>query len=333
MNQSMIADDMAIFARVVEMNGFTAAARRLGVPKVRISRSVASLERAVGHRLLERTTRRIHLTPAGKAILGNCQRVAHEVESARAALQPIASGSSLRVVIDQGYGRLLIAPLVPRFLERFPDIGLRLINVDELPPGGEFDVALRADGRVAEGEVLESLGTPPMILCASPNYLAGKAIPQSPSDLAQHSMLWAGTGTEPVLRLAKNGGEVAVPGTPRLIAQDLNALHSAVAAGLGVGALPEFLCRNGLAMKRLVRLLPDWQIADRVDLIAVSPKERSQDPVVRSFVEFLSANIVPALAGAPGEGDAPSGRKRASTPNQGGRAAGVAKVASGGGMD
>ena len=300
MNQSMIADEMAIFARVVEKNGFTAAARHLQVPKVRVSRAVAQLERELGLRLLERTTRRISLTAAGKSILAHCQRVALEVEAARAALQPVAEGDSLRVVIDQGYGRLLVAPLVPRFLERFPQVALRLINVDELGENGTFDVALRSDGRVAEGESASVLGSPPMILCAAPNYLAGKPLPQTPSELGAHALLWAGSGDEPTLRLAKDGGVVVVPGKPRLVAQDLNALHAAVAAGLGVGALPEFLCRNGLAMKRLVRLLPDWQLADRVELIAVSPADRAGQPAVRSFVDFIAANIVPALAGAPG---------------------------------
>lgn len=295
----LIADEMAIFARVVELNGFTAAARRLQVPKVRVSRAVAQLERVLGLRLLERTTRRIALTAAGRAILAHCQRVALEVEAARAALQPVAEGASLRVVIDQGYGRLLVAPLVPRFLERFPQIALRLVQVEELGGGADYDVALRSDGRVAENETATELGSPPMILCASPAYLADKTLPQSPADLAQHALLWAGGGEHAGLSLAKDGGAVAVPATPRLVAQDLNALHSAVAAGLGIGVLPEFLCRNGLAMKRLVRLLPDWQVAGQVELLAVSLKDRAADPAVRSFVEFLSANVVPALAGAP----------------------------------
>jgi DNA-binding transcriptional LysR family regulator len=298
-HSKMIADEMAVFARVVELNGFTAAARRLGVPKVRVSRAVAALERALGARLLERTTRRIGLTVAGKSILAHCQRVALEVEAARAALQPVADGSQLRVAIDQGFGRLLVAPLVPRFLERFPQITLRLINAEDVAAGAEFDVELRADGRLVEGESASSLGTPPMILCAAPNYLAGKPLPQSPSELAQHALLWAGARPDTQLRLAKDGGAVTVPGTPRLVAQDLAALHAAVAAGLGIGALPEFMCRNGLAMKRLVRLLPDWEVADPVELTAVSPAGRAADPAVRSFVEFLAANVVPALAGAP----------------------------------
>jgi DNA-binding transcriptional LysR family regulator len=142
-----------------------------------------------------------------------------------------------------------------------------------------------------------------MILCAAPNYLAGRPLPQSPSDLAQHALLWAGARADSQLRLAKDGGAVTVPGTPRLVAQDLAALHAAVAAGLGIGALPEFMCRNGLAMKRLVRLLPDWEVADPVELTAVSPADRASEPAVRSFVDFLAANIVPALAGAPEAGE------------------------------
>jgi DNA-binding transcriptional LysR family regulator len=298
-HSTMIADEMAVFARVVEHNGFTAAARKLHVPKVRVSRAVAALERALGARLLERTTRRIALTAAGKSILAHCQRVAVEVEAARAALQPVAEGAQLRVAIDQGFGRLLVAPLVPRFLERFPQVTLRLINAEDVAAGAEFDVELRADGRVTEGEVASSLGTPPMILCAAPNYLAGKPLPQAPSELGQHALLWAGARPDTQLRLSKDGTALTVPGTPRLVAQDLTALHAAVAAGLGIGALPEFMCRNGLAMKRLVRLLPDWEVADPVELTAVSPADKAVEPAVRSFVDFLSANIVPALAGAP----------------------------------
>jgi len=295
----MIADDMAVFARVVELNGFTAAARKLQVPKVRVSRSVAALEKALGARLLERTTRRIALTTAGRSILAHCQRVALEVEAARAALQPVTQGALLRVAIDQGFGRLLVAPLVPRFLESFPQIQLRLINVEEISGPESFDVELRSDGRLAEGERAATLGRPPMILCAAPNYLAGKSLPQAPSDLAQHALLWAASRSDGVLRLAKGGGTVVVPGAPRLVAQDLTALHGAVAAGLGIGALPEFMCRQGLAMKRLVRLLPDWEVADQVELTAVSPADRAADPAVRSFVDYLGAHVVPALAGAP----------------------------------
>ncbi len=161
---------------------------------------------------------------------------------------------------------------------------LRLINIEDVAAGAEFDVELRSDGRVAEGEVVSSLGTPPMILCAAPQYLSGKSVPQSPSELAQHCAAvgqrrWRTRDAA----LCKDGGSVALPGTPRLVAQDLTALHAAVAAGLGIGALPEFMCRNGLAMKRLVRLLPDWSVADPIELTAVSPAARAVEPAVRKL--------------------------------------------------
>lgn len=300
MAYSLIADDMAVFAKVVEANGFTAAARRLGVPKVTVSRAVARLERALSVRLLERTTRRIALTGPGRAVLAHCQRVLLEMEAARAALAQPAPGARVRVGVDAAYGRLLVAPLVPRFLERFPGVALELVASDE--PGGVegCDVLLRAGGEAAPGEEVFALGSPGLVLCAVPNLFPG-GVPRFPSDLAGQPLLGSFGGPEPTLRLAKDGGEVALRVTPRLNSPDMAAVHSAVAAGLGIGALPEFLCRNGLAMKRLVRLLPDWTVLDGPTLVAICPGGRARDPEVRAFVDFLAANLVPALAG-PGTG-------------------------------
>lgn len=294
MAYSLIADDMAVFARVVEAKGFTAAARVLQVPKVTVSRAVARLERAVGHRLLERTTRRIGLTPSGKAVLEHCQQVLIAMEGARAALAGPPMDAQLRVGLDSAYGRLLVAPLVPRFLERFPGIGLHLVGEDA---GAPPDVTLRTDGRLATGEAEFALGSPALLLCATPAYLAERELPRFPSDIAGQPVLGNFGGPEPQLRLAKDGGVVAMRVSPRLDTPDASAVHTAAAAGLGIAVLPEFLCRNGLAMKRLVRLLPDWTVLDGPTLTAVSPVERARSPEVRAFVEFLSANLVPALAG------------------------------------
>lgn len=298
MAYSLIADDMAVFARVVEAKGFTAASRVLAVPKVTVSRAVARLERAVGHRLLERTTRRVALTPSGKAVLEHCQQVLLAMEGARAALAGPAPDTQVRVGFDSAYGRLLIAPLVPRFLERFPGVALQLVGEGEA--GASADVTLRADRRLEPGEAEFALGTPALVLCATPAYLAERPLPRFPSDLGGHPLLGSFGGAEPQLRLSKDGGIVTLRVAARLDTPDASAVHTAVAAGLGIGVLPEFLCRNGLAMKRLVRLLPDWTVLDGPTLTAVSPVERSRSPEVRSFVEFLSANLVPALANPDG---------------------------------
>jgi DNA-binding transcriptional LysR family regulator len=296
MGYSLIADDMAVFAKVVEANGFTAAARVLEVPKVRVSRAVARLESALGSRLLERTTRRLSLTAAGRAVLVHAQRVLLEMEAARLALAAPAAGARLRVGVDAAYGRLLVAPLVPRFLERFPGVALELVGSDEDIDLESCDVRLRAGGEAGPGEESFALGAPLMVLCATPSYLAGRAPPQFPSELAGHALLGSFAGQEPTLRLAKDGGVVALRVTPRLNSPDVGAVHTAVAAGLGLGVLPEFLCRNGFAMKRLLRLLPDWTVLDGPVLSAVCPVVRAREPEVRGFVEFLAANLVPALA-------------------------------------
>jgi DNA-binding transcriptional LysR family regulator len=292
----LIADDMAVFARVAEARGFTAAARILEVPKVTVSRAVARLERAVGVRLLERTTRRVALTAPGKAILAPCQQVLLAMEAARAALAPVGADAQLRVGLDSAYARLLVAPLVPRFLERFPAITLQLAGGGE-DGAGAVDVSLRTDAPLAPGEVEFALGTPALVLCATPGYLADKPLPQFPSDLAHHALLGSfGGGGAPQLRLGKDGGAIALPVTPRLDTPDAAAVHTAAVAGLGIAVLPEFLCRNGIATRRLTRLLPDWTVLDAPALTAVCPAGRAGSPEVRSFVDFLSANLVPVFA-------------------------------------
>lgn len=296
MPRRLIADYMVVFSLVVEHNGFTAAARVLGVPKVQISRAISALERALGQRVLERTTRRIYITEAGRAILAHCQRMALEIEAAQAALVPVAAGTSLRVSLDQGYGRVLATPLVPRFLERYPEVVLRVLSSGE-EGDSNFDVQLRSDGQGLAGQVIVPLARPPLLLCASPTYLAGKVL-RAPSELAAHALLWATSDKQPTLRLAKGGGTVELRCTPRLSTADPVSLHAAVAAGLGIGVLPEFMVRNGLNTRRLVRVMPEWQVLERIELLAVSPPDRAEQPVVRNFIEFLRANAVPALAAA-----------------------------------
>jgi DNA-binding transcriptional LysR family regulator len=129
-----LASEMAAFAHVAELKSFTAAARALGVPKVAISRAIVSLERRLGTRLLNRTTRRVTLTSAGLLLRPHCQRLVAEVDAVRAQFTPAGAGTrNLRLIVDPGYGRLLVTPLIPRFLENFPDFELHVSLIDTLP--------------------------------------------------------------------------------------------------------------------------------------------------------------------------------------------------------
>jgi DNA-binding transcriptional LysR family regulator len=304
MNELWAPAQLALLAKVVDLNGFSAAARSLGVPKAAVSRSVAELEKALGVRVLERTTRRIALTAAGRLIYPYAKRVVMEVDAARVLIAKLHApiGGPLRVAAEPTYGRALLAPLVPRFLESFPDIPLEVV-LQSTEAQDSWDVAIRA-GLPKEASLAHRLlGAPPAVLCATPSYLQQHGSPVRPEDLRRHDLLTPGADSpEYRLELARGSQRAEVRVAPKLTVNDPAVLHGACAAGLGIALLPEFLCRQGLATGRLKLVLADWTLAPAAILYAVYAATLEADARVQRFVEFLAANIVPALASVPASG-------------------------------
>jgi DNA-binding transcriptional LysR family regulator len=336
-----LASEMAAFAHICELKSFTAAARALGVPKVAVSRAILSLERRLGTRLLNRTTRVVRLTPAGALLQPHSARLLAEVESVRARFASDATlQRRLRVIVDPGYGRLLVTPLIPRFLERYGNIELQVAVIDTVPLTAGTDWDLLVCNAVAPSpstlpSTLPSmsaltrtpLGSPPLLLCATPAYLARHGRPRTPAQLRDYSVLRAlDVATHDV---ATHGGTDAdslpatldlrreTPGArrsgrdvelqrlrlrPALQVNDPALVHASTAAGLGIGVLPEFLCRQGLAMGKLERVLPEWSVAETLQLQAVYAADQDASAATRQFVEFLLANMVPVLGAVVGSG-------------------------------
>jgi len=294
---------LAMLAKVVDLNGFSAAARALGVPKAAVSRAIADLERTLGERVLERTTRRIALTGPGRLIVGHARRVAEESDLARSAIAKLKSPEArpLRVVADPTYGRVLLSPLVPRFLESFAHVPLEVTLDAQQLTAGTWDVAIRTRPPTDVGFAQRLLGAPPALLAATPQYLQQHGVPAKPDDLRKHELLTPDSSGQPEFRLqlARGAQRAEVPLVPKLAVDDPAVLHAATAAGLGVGLLPEFLCRQGLATARLKPVLPEWSVPPADALYALYPASLESDPRVQQFVDFLAANIVPALAAAP----------------------------------
>jgi DNA-binding transcriptional LysR family regulator len=291
---------LAVLAKVVDLNGFSAAARALNVPKAAVSRAVADLERALAVRVLERTTRRIALTPAGRLLYPHARRLVDECDMARAAIAklhaPIAG--PLRVLADATYGRVLLTPLVPRFLEAFPDVPLE-VTLDADESSGRWDVAVRTRPSTDPDVKHCLLGAPPALMCATPAYLQKHGTPVRPEDLRNHDVLTPEASAQVPefrLRAARGSQRAEVPLSPKLAVDDPAVLHAAAAAGLGIGLLPEFLCRQGLATGRLKSVLSEWSLPPAAALYALYPAALEADPRVQRFVEFLAANIVPALS-------------------------------------
>jgi LysR family transcriptional regulator for bpeEF and oprC len=302
MSQFWSPAHMATFAKIIDLNGFSAAARALGVPKAAVSRAIAELEDELGVKLMTRTTRRLKLTPAGERLLPACRAILQSTDDARRlAAELIESrGGPLRVLAEPTFGRVLLAPLVPRFLERYPKITLDVELGDlssELP--AEHDLVIRVGEDPSSDRVSRVLGAPPAILCATPTYLQKAGEPATPADLARFDMLTPETppGSLFVLRLTNGKRREEVSVSPKLAVNDPALLHASVAAGLGIGLLPEFLCRQGLASQRLKKVLPDWRPPEQAPLCAVYPGRLAEDERVKAFVDFLAANLVPALAG------------------------------------
>ena len=294
---------LAMLAKVVDLNGFSAAARALGVPKAAVSRAVADLEKTLGMRVLERTTRRIALTSAGRLIYPHARRVGEECDAARGAIAKLKTPEArpLRVVADPTYGRVLLSPLVPRFLESFAHVPLEVTLDAQQLTAGTWDVAIRTRPPTDVGFAQRLLGAPPALLAATPQYLQQHGVPAKPDDLRKHELLTPDSSGQPEFRLqlARGAQRAEVPLVPKLAVDDPAVLHAATAAGLGVGLLPEFLCRQGLATARLKPVLPEWSVPPADALYALYPASLESDPRVQQFVDFLAANIVPALAAAP----------------------------------
>ena len=182
--------NLAVFGRVVDLNGFSSAARALGVPKAAVSRAVADLEQHLGMKVLQRTTRRVALTAAGKLVYPHARRVLDESEAARAIALRFAPNPAgpMRVVADPTYGRVLLAPLVPRFLESFPDVMLD-VSLQAAEGAGSWDVAIQPGAPDDPEFEHRLLGTPPAVLCATPAYLLQRGEPTRPEDLRGHDLL------------------------------------------------------------------------------------------------------------------------------------------------
>src|SRR6266853_739940 len=264
------------------------------------SRAVADLEKTLGVRVLERTTRRISLTSAGRLLYPHARRVGEETDAARSAIAKLQSPEArpLRVVADPTYGRVLLAPLVPRFLEAFAHVPLEVALDAQQLAAGAWDVAIRTRPPADDSVTQRLLGAPPALLCATPAYLQQRGMPGRPDDLRSHDLLTPDAAELPEFRLLLERGaqRAEVPLTPKLAVDDPAVLHAATAAGLGIGLLPEFLCRQGLATGRLKLVLSEWSVPPAAALYALYPASLESDARAQQFVDFLAANIVPALA-------------------------------------
>lgn len=291
-------NDMLFFAEVVDRGGFAAAGRALGVPKSRLSRRVAELEQRLGVRLLQRTTRKLSLTQAGELYHRHCGAVRDEARAADEAVAQVQTEprGTIRVACPITLAQTTVGRVVPLFLMRYPQVqvDMRVSNrvVDLVEEG--IDVALRVRTTLEDSGslVIKQLGPTAGLLVAAPRLLARHAPVRAVEDLQQIDTvaMSAQDGRGSWLLQGPQGRQFVLHHRPRYVADDLLVLKAAVTDGLGMCALPDYLCSDSLASGQLVEVLPGWG-PPRAIVHAVFPSRRGLVPAVRRFLDFLGEHI------------------------------------------
>jgi DNA-binding transcriptional LysR family regulator len=297
-------NDFFYFVQVVERGGFTAAGRALQVPKSTLSHRIQELESNLGVRLLHRTSRHIGMTEAGEEFHRHAVAMLREAEMAETLMRQRLSEPSGTVRCTAGVATMqfALADPIAGFLLQFPKVNITAHASDRAIDlvGENFDIAIRAhsDPLPDSNLVQRFLAPAPWFLFAGSGYLATHGEPAVPQDLESHpSLFMSRAGVAPMWRLRHSRevrDEVVMPLAPRLLSDDMIGLQEAAIKGLGIVALPAYICRKAVQAGTLRRVLPEW-IAGDSSLTALIPHRQGLLPSVRAFIDFLAAELPKAV--------------------------------------
>jgi DNA-binding transcriptional LysR family regulator len=292
---------MQVFRRVVELRGFSAAARDLRMSNAAVSKQIAALEERLRTRLLHRTTRRVSPTAAGTAYYERCLRILEDVDEAERALAQAGAAptGTLRVNAPATFGTLHLSPLVPEMLARWPELTLDLSFSDRFVDLVEegVDVVVRIASELPDSATLiaQRLARVRVVLCAAPSYLAKHGTPRRPADLVKHECVVYSLGRSPGewTLTARDGTAEVVRVTGRLVAGNSLVIRDAVVAGAGITLLPRFYIVDELRRGTLRPVL-ESHAPPPVYVHAVYPRARHLSQKVRLFAELLRERFAKA---------------------------------------
>lgn len=288
-------NDLMYFALVVEHAGFTSAERASGIPKSRLSRRIAALEEELGVSLLQRSTRRFAITPIGQMVYRHAQGMLSEVSAAKEVVQRASADPRgvVRVSAPTGIAQSLLADVITSFGLKYPDVRvlMHITNrrVDLI--NDAQDVAIRVRNKIDEDANLatETYGQIGELLVASPAYLNVHGRPETPEDLAKHTIMTA-IEDEHRMRwqLQNDAGDTRrIEFEPHVSANDFMLMRQLAVQGQGITMVPEILCGSLISQGVLEHVLPDWHLPFGI-LHAVYPARRSLLPAVRAFMDHLA---------------------------------------------
>lgn len=294
---------MRIYVRVAELASFTQAAQVLGLPKASVSTAVQRLESLLGTRLMQRTTRRVHVTPDGQLYLDRCRELLADMEDLQQLFRPEAEGlqGRLRVDMPTGTARAVVVPRLPEFLARHPGLHLELGSTDRRVDvvGEGFDCVLRVGALEDSSLVARPLGHLVQINCASPAYLAELGTPRTLQDLQRHRLVHyaSGLGARSLgfeFVDAVTGEACSVPMAGALTVNNAQAYEAACLAGLGLIQAPDLALRPHLESGQLVEVLPEWRAAP-LPVTLLYANRRHVARRAQAFMAWLEEILQPFL--------------------------------------
>ena len=288
--------DLRVFARIADAGSISAAARALAMPKSSVSRSLVRLEGAVGAALVERSTRRLALTDAGLLLQRHARRILDDVgeaEDAVAGFVGVPRGT-LRVSAPPSFAAGPLAPLLPAFLARYPELRVvvRFDNQPIVQLPDDVDVAIRAGSLPDSDLIARRLTSTELVTCASPEYLAARGIPTSVEGLEGHRLVGLFDRRAAWRFRTPAGAMREFSAEPALVVPEHAIARTVLLGGAGIGQLPEYHARDAIADGTLVRLLADHE-GERVDVHALYPRHRSLSAKVRVFVDAVVEHLAP----------------------------------------
>ena len=286
-----LLDGVAVFVAVINMGSFTAAARALGHSTSYVSKEVSRLEKRLGSRLLNRTTRTISLTDAGRAYYERCSQIVIDAENAERSISQLQDRPRglLRVNAPLSFGSLYLLDYLPEFMERFPEINLEIEFNDRLIDvvAEGYDVVVRVGSNKDSNLVARQFTSSKSVMAASPAYLTKKGRPVKASDLERHDCLAYSLLPSPkVWELIKDGKRTTVSFEPRLMGNNAQIQVTMMVGGIGIGRVPLFCCEKEIESGELEIIMDDYEQPE-LGVYAVYPHRQYLTAKVRAFVDFL----------------------------------------------
>lgn len=284
----------AVFVKVVQAGSFSAAARLLGLPTSTVSNRVATLEKRLGVTLLQRTTRRLHLTEAGELYFEHAATgLGHLLDAEAAVTESVGEPAGLlRVTAPADLGDRMLAGIMTRMRREYSKVRVEMVLTDryvDLVAEG-IDVAIRTGSLKDSSLIARTVGIARWVPVASPAYLSAAAPLAAPQSLRHHCCLQFTSLGKEAWTLTNRKGSLVVPMSGQVMVNDIRVVRSMAVAGDGVALLPLYLCRDECASGQLVQVLPEWHAkADPIHL--VYPRQRFMPPKLRAFADLAAAEL------------------------------------------